>query len=172
MKIIVYTLVGLSLCLSSGCSWIARKSYKESVGAQSECHVITIPPSGGMRGYGGYELAPVRSDLGGQVGGAFRSSLPISLRAALNNKKEPVFTGNGPKLTIEPCVTFFMMKGGLKQLIGMDSYAACVFFLREGKQEVARVEIVSRSGANHTDQADLARDMAKTLAEFLRGEQD
>jgi len=154
---------------SAGCSTIAKKAIRESVGTESDVSVISESGSASYAKFGDVEVLPLESDLGPLVPGAFRVALPTAIRTSLMGKEGALRGGKGRTLSIQPIATFFLIKGSLKELVGSNSYAACIFSLRDGKREITRVQIIARSGANHTDLSDFAREMGRALNDHMLG---
>ena len=170
-----FAFAALLACLlvnSTGCSTIAKKAIRESVGAESDISIISESSRTSYSQFGKVEVLDVESDLGPLVPGAFRVALPNAVRTALTGKGGAVRSGGKRTLTIQPIATFFLMKGSLKELVGSNSYAACIFCLRDGSREFARLQIIARSGATHTDLSDLAREMGRALNEHMGGSSD
>jgi len=162
-------LLGCMLLPATGCSTIAKKAIRESVGAESDVAIISETSRVSFAQFGDVEVLPVESELGHLVPGAFRVALPNAVRTALTGK-EGVLRGGGGKrtLSVQPIATFFLMKGTLKELVGSHSYAVCIFRLRDGNREIQRLQITAKSGATRTDQSDLAREMGRALNEHIR----
>lgn len=164
--------IGLSLtCVlfcTTGCSTIAKKAIRESVGAESDVQVISESTRVSYAKFGDVEILPIKSELGSLVPGEFRAALPRELERELTGKDGLIRGKDGPVLIIQPIATFFLMKGTLKELVGSHSYAACVFVLREGSREISRIQIIAKSGATHTNLGDLAREMGRALNEHIR----
>lgn len=164
--------IGFVLVNMTGCSTIAKKAIRESVGAESDLMIISESGRGSFNRFGRVEVLPVESELRHMVPGEFRTALPSALRAALTGKGGAITGGSGSTLTIQPIATFFLMKGTLKELVGSNSYAASVFVLSEDGREISRVQIIARSGATHTNLTDLAREMARKLNVYAGGQED
>lgn len=158
--------LGFALLNLTGCSTIAKKAIRESVGAESDLQVISESSRNSYARFGGVEVLPIKSDIGPLVPGEFRAALPRALESKLTGKEGAIRRGDAT-LTIQPIATFFLMKGSLKELVGSHSYAACVFVLRDGSREISRIQIIAKSGATHTDLKDLAQEMGRALNEHI-----
>lgn len=160
------TLTCMLLC-STGCSTIAKKAIRESVGAESDVQVISEASRTSFAKFGDVEVLPIKSDLGSLVPGEFRAALPRALETQLTGKEGALGGKGKDRLIIQPIATFFLMKGTLKELVGSHSYAACVFVLRDGSREISRLQIIAKSGATHTNLGDLAQEMGRALNEHI-----
>lgn len=160
------TLTCMLIC-STGCSTIAKKAIRESVGAESDVQVISEASRASFAKFGDVEVLPIKSDLGALVPGEFRAALPRALETQLTGKEGALGGKGKDRLIIQPIATFFLMKGTLKELVGSHSYAACVFVLRDGSREISRLQIIAKSGATHTNLGDLAQEMGRALNEHI-----
>ena len=161
--------IGFAFINMTGCSTIAKKAIRESKGADSDLTVISESGHVSFSRFGSVEVLPIQSELRHLVPVSFRSTLPSAIKSAMTGRDGALRNGKGRTLTVQPIATFFLIKGRFKELVGSYSYAACVFVLSEDGRELSRVQIISRSGANHTDLGDLAREMGRSLNEYAAG---
>jgi len=160
---------GLLTC-GVGCSptSLAKRGLKEVKGASSKSEVVPGTTGGGLSRFGGVKIARPQTDLGGLVDSRFRSALTSELQGALTRGKKPVFPGGTPVLAIEPEITWYHKAGALGGIMGSDSFAVGLFWLKADGADIGRVQVVTKSGAMRTGPEDMAKSMAGELAKFLK----
>jgi len=163
------SLVSITLVVTAGCSptTIATRALKEVQGATSKAQPVPGTSARGFGQYQGVDIKSPRSDLGSLVDRRFNASLPAELRRHLTTEKGAPFAGGSPVLTIEPEIIWYHEAGGLGGILGSDSYAVGLFWLSAADAPLGKVQVVTRSAATRTGPEDMAKSMAKELAEFF-----
>jgi len=159
--------VSILVC-TSGCSTVAKRALKEVAGAGSKAVSVPGTSTSQFSRFNSVKITPPRTDLGGLVDRKFSSALAGALRSELVSGKDPVFHGGSPVLDIDPEITWYSESGGLGGLLGSDSYAVALFWLSSEGAPVGKVQVVTKSGASRTGEAEMAKSMAGELAKFLK----
>ncbi|MBN2563634.1 MAG: hypothetical protein JXQ75_22165 [Phycisphaerae bacterium] len=167
-KILALTILVSTVVGSSGCGTAAKRVLKEVQGASSEARAVPGTHTATLATYQAVKIDNPRSDLGGLVDSRFSGVLLGALRGALTEGEEPVFRGGSPVLEIQPEITFYSEAGGLGSILGSDSYAVVLFWLSADGAPVGKVQVVTKSGASRTGEADMAKSMADGLAGFMK----
>lgn len=185
-RLVAISLACLSAFLSTGCTTLLGRAFKEAIGARSEARPVAGEEIPDFKKYLAVAIDEPRTDLGALVDPLFTAAVrPLVVEALMRvppdemekwekDHKEgepppkPVFPGGAPVLTMTPQVTFYKERGGLGSILGTDSYAVVLFWLREGDIDLGKIEVVTKSAASRTREEDMAKAMAKGLAKFLR----
>lgn len=161
-------LFGSLLVAGPGCGTALKRGFKEFKGAGSKAAEVPGIRSGGFAQYKGVTIGQPRSDLGRLVDSKFTVALPGAMRKALTTGEKPLFRGGSPTLTIDPEITWYHESGGLGGILGSDSFAVALFWLSDGGTPLGKVQVVTKSGASRTGEADMAKSMAKGLARWFK----
>jgi hypothetical protein len=178
MRTILFGTLSILLVYSgSGCSTLIKRGAKEALGASSDVDEVPGTVTVNFSRFNGVDVAPPRSDLGGLVHAKFRDALVKEIYKRLTEAEEPredeepkppLFSGGSPVLRIEPYITWYHKSKGLGSMLGKDSYAVAIFWLKDGGMDVGRVQVVTKSEAMRTGHDDLAKSMAKGLAKYFK----
>jgi hypothetical protein len=160
---LVVAALGL-LCMSTGCTTMAKRTLKEFTGASSDAQTVPGSATTSFERFGGAEVSAPQTELGGLVSNSFMSLLATSLRKELTQGKDAPFSGGEPVLSIEPEVNWYHRGGGLFP----DKYAVVLFRLRGEGADLGKVQVVTKSEASRTGDEDLAKDMAEELAGYFK----
>lgn len=167
-RTLALTIIGFMFVGTTGCSTIVKRGAKEMMGASSEAQPIPGTAASGFTRFGGVDIATPKTDLGTLVDARFKSSLTRELRNALTRGEEPVFVGGTPILSIEPEITWYHKSGSLGGIMGSDSFAVVLFWLKADGADMGRVQVVTKSEASRTGPEDLAKSMAEGLAKYFK----
>jgi len=158
------------LAVTNGCSTIAKKAYKEARGARSKLQVVPGTVRGDVGRFKGVRVAPTRTDIGALASAEFVETLPGALRSSLAEGEGAPLPGGSPVIEVVPQVQWYHHAGGLKGIIGSDSYAVVLFLLCSEGDDVGKVQIVTKNAASRIGDREMADSMAKELAAwFSRG---
>ncbi len=167
-KFLGITVLGLVVAGNTGCAGaIAKRAFSEVVGASSKARAVPGLSTARLGQFQGVKINAPRSDLGGLVSSRFTSALPGALRKELITDKDAPFPGGSPTLEIDPEITFFSDQGGVGDLLGSDSYAVALFTLSSDGAPLGKVQVVTKTAASRTGDEDMAKSMAKSLAQFF-----
>lgn len=167
-KFLGITVLGLAIAGNTGCAGaMAKRALSEVVGASSKARAVPGMSTAKLGQFKGVKINAPHSDLGGLVSSKFALALPGALREALTTGKDAPFPGGSPALEIDPEITFFSEKGALGDLFGSDAYAVVLFALIADGTVVGKVQVVTKSAASRTGDDDMAKSMAKGLAQFF-----
>lgn len=166
------TLAGLCLAIigNTGCGpgSLAKGAFKQVRGAHSKAIEVPGTLAGNFSEYKGVTISTPRTELGRLVPTKFSNTLPDALRKYLSEKDGAMFPGGSPTLTIDPQILWFHKAGGLKEMLGSDSYAVVLFRLSSGGVPKGRVQVVTKEAAAVTDEDDMAKSSAKELAGWFK----
>jgi hypothetical protein len=152
---------------NSGCGMAAKRVFSEVAGASSKAQVVPGTAAGRFSQFEGVKVGAPHSSLGGLVNSRFTGALPTALRDALSTGKDAPFPGGSPILEIDPEVTFYSDKGAFGDLFGSDAYAVVLYTLSSEGAPLGRLQVVTKSAAARTDESDMAKSNAKSLAQFF-----
>lgn len=161
-------LIAVSLIQTSGCSWMARRTFREAKGASAELTPVDVSGAGNFSNIAGVQASAPRSRLGNLVPGEFISTFPTACRKHLVDGKDAPLAGAGQPLQIGSEVMWYHHRKGIGVVTGEKSYAVMLLDLSAGGRNLGRVQIVASSGASRTDAADMADAMAEELADWIR----
>ncbi len=173
MRVVILTCMSGILIFNLGCMKAAGRAFTEAKGAGAKAAAVPGLSTAQLRKYKGVSVGTPRSDLGSLVHPTFASTLRGAVIDKLTTSKDPdkppIFSGGSPTLEIDPHIMFYMRPGSLGGILGSDSYAVVLFWLKdEGGADIGRVQVVTKSGASRTEPDDLARAAADGLADFFK----
>lgn len=161
-------LLALTLILPlAGCSTIAKRAIKEARGTTSKLLVVPGSIHSDLSRYRSIEISPVKNELGNLVSPRFINALPGAIRKATTSGERPLFTSGKPVLLVEPQVQWYYEAPALKAAIGSTSFIVALLKLRDGDQEIGRVQIVAKDSSAREDEVDMAISMGKKFAEWV-----
>ncbi len=166
--------LALALSLNAGCSHIIKRSLKEAKGATAKAAEVPGTLITDFSAFAAVEVSEPQNRLGGLVNSEFIHALRPMLVRQLAEEEACPFPGGhrsdatGPMLHVETDIMWYHDRGGgLAAVLGKDSFAIALFTLSDGNAEVARVQVVTKSGASRTDSPEMAEELAKGLARFI-----
>ena len=162
------TILGSMLFFNTGCMTAVKRAYKEGKGASSKAEPVRLPGTelADYTRYKSVQIVPPRTNLGNLVTPEFKSHLVSSMRQALVEDEEAIFKGGSPTLTIEPEVMWYH-RGGIGGVFP-EKFAVVLFWMKEGNNEIGRIQIVTKSEAARTEDDALAESAAGRLAKYLK----
>ncbi len=167
-RFLVLTFLAGSLTFNVGCMTAAKRVLKEAVGATSDGTEVPGTTKNTFARYRGVSVSPADSRLGGLVSGEFKAALPAEVRKALTTGEGALFPGGSPQLMIRPEVMWFHEAGGLGSIVGSDSYAVVLFQISGDEGALGRYQVVTKSAASRTGDTDMAKSMARELANWFK----
>lgn len=174
MRALILTIVGGTLILNVGCGTAIKRTFTEIKGAGAKAQEVPGTSTAALRQYGGVKVNAPHSDVSRLVDPGFASALPGAVREKLTQRDEnqkdkpPIFSGGPPILELDPEITFYSRPGSLGEILGSDSYAVVLFWLKADGTDVGKIQVVAKSGASRTGPDDLARASADGLAKFFK----
>lgn len=157
---------------NAGCSFLLKRTYKEAKGATAKAAEVPGTLTTDFKAFKGLQVETPETELDGLVVKDFLDSVKPMLVTHLAMPEEgeevpAVFPGGEPVLTISPKIMWYHERGGAGGILGSDSFAVGLFRLSAGGSEVARVQVVTKSGASRTEPPDMAEAMAKGLKRYI-----
>lgn len=173
MRAMILTVMSGILALNVGCGAILGRTFTEVKGAGAHAQELPGISPGTLRQYRDVRVGTPRSDVTPLVDPLYTRTLPGAVRTRLMQRNEdekdkpPIFSGGTPVLELDPEITFYSRPGSVGGILGNDSYAVVLFWLRADGADIGQVQVVTKSGASRTGADDLARATAKGLAKFF-----
>jgi hypothetical protein len=162
-KMMLCGMLGVALLAGSGCTTVAKRTFKEMKGASSDFDIVPGTSVSGYSQYNSVDIKPPTSELGGLVSTSFSNDLVSHLRKELTQGDDAPFRGGPPALTIEPHIMWFN-KGGS---VFPDKHAIVLYYLKADGVEVGRVQVATKSEASRTGDSALAESSAEELVKFF-----
>lgn len=160
---VTLALLSSFIAFSSGCTTMAKRTFKEFKGSSSDADPVPGTGGGDFARFGSVTIGPPRTDLGSLVNAKFSSSLTNELRKFLSEDKDAPFKGGGTALSIEPEIRYFHKGGGPFP----EKIAVVLYWLKADGADYGRVQVVTKSEASGTGDDDLAQSNAKGLAKYF-----
>lgn len=166
-KSALLTITTCCVLTQTGCGpgMVVKRFISEAKGASSEATIVPGTVNSRFNTYRGVHIEVPRTQLGRLVTTDFMAALREHLRERLVKEDDAPFPGGEPHLTLQPRVMWYDGEGG--GLLGSDAYAVVLFELLDGENMLGKVQVVTKSAASRTDDAAMAKSMAKELAEWF-----
>lgn len=163
-RFLTLALLSASVAFGSGCTTMAKRTFKEFKGSSSDAEAVPGTGGGNFSRFASVTVAPPRTDNGGLVNSKFTSSLSNQLRKYLSEDKDAPFKGGGsPALQIEPEIVYFNKGGSLFP----EKVAVVLYWFKAEGGDYGRVQVATKSEASGTGDDDLAESNAKELAKYF-----
>jgi len=170
MRTATCVLAAVILTTTTGCFSAAKRGLAEMAGAKGELQVLGPLSPDDVANAGGVEVGRVEHDAGPNCPPNFVNELKLALAEELTENAEKVAYGGGPKLRVNARAVYYRGGGGVKKLLGSMSLAlARVEVIDTGSGAViGRANVAGSTKAVRSGPQDLAKAIAKEVAEWLR----
>lgn len=162
----------LALSLNTGCMTAAKRVLKEAQGATSKTTTFPDSSRNVYQEFRGVTVSQPTSDVEPLVSRAFSSALRVEIINQLSKADEPLFGGGEPAINIEPRILWFHATSGLGDILGHYSFTVVLYTITASGQTLDHVQIVTKSAAARTDDADLAKSNAEELVKWFEARRD
>ena len=149
---------------------VARRGLAEVAGAKGELQVLGPLSPDKVAEAGGVEVGRVDNDAGPNCPPNFVSELKLALVEELAENAEKVVYGGGATLQVNARVVYYRSGGGVKKLLGSTSLALARVEVIDSVSGavIGRANVAGSTKAIRSGPADLAKAIAKEVAEWLR----
>jgi len=170
MRTATWVLAAVLLTTTTGCFTAAKRGLAEMAGAKGELQVLGPLSGDKVANAGGVEVGRVDQDAGPESPPNFVNELKLALAEELAENAEKVAYGGGSTLQVNARVVYYRSGGGVKKLLGSTSLAlARVEVIDSGSGAViGRANVAGSTKAVRSGPEDLAKAIAKEVAEWLR----
>ncbi|HUW81702.1 MAG TPA: hypothetical protein VMZ31_02755 [Phycisphaerae bacterium] len=170
MRTATCMLAAVILTTTTGCFTAAKRGLAEVAGAKGELQVLGPLSPDNVANAGGVQAGTVDNDAGPNCPPNFVGELKLALIEELAENAEKVAYGGGAKLQVNTRVLYYRGGGGMEKLLGSMSLAlARIEVIDTGSGAViGRSNVVGSTKAIRSSPEDLAKAIAKEVAEWLR----
>ena len=155
-------LVGLN-----GCTTVAKRTFKEAMGAEGKVLEVRGVSTATLRTYKAVKVGNVTNEIAPLCSQGQYLALRAALPEAFAELKEQ-FPGGQPEVSVDVAIQYVQRGGTLSSIVGPDQYLIGRVYLRGNEPEpVSELIVVAHSEAMRTGDKELAEAAAEGIAEYL-----